>query len=274
MPVLHNDGVRLHYDSAGGGEPVMLVMGTGGSGRVWHLHQVPALVDAGFRVVTPTNRGIEPSDPCGHGFGIDDLVADLARLVEELGLGPCRFVGTSMGSYIVQELALARPELVEQAVLIATRGRLDRFRRALGRADRELYDSGVDLPPRYDAAVRAMQNLSPRSLDDEQSITDWLDVFEMSGHSGPGFRAQLEIDPRDRLPAYAAITAPCHVIAFADDLVTPPYLGREVAQAVPGATFEVLRNCGHYGYLEDPDAVNAAIIGFFRGTHTERFTDV
>ena len=97
MPVLVNDGVRVHYDRTGAGEPVILVMGTGGSGRVWHLHQVPALVDAGFTAITPTNRGVAPSDLCVSGFGIADLLADLVRLVEELALGPCRFVGTSRG---------------------------------------------------------------------------------------------------------------------------------------------------------------------------------
>jgi pimeloyl-ACP methyl ester carboxylesterase len=264
MPVLVHDGVRVHYDRTGDGEPVILVMGTGSSGRVWHLHQVPALVGAGFTAITPTNRGVAPSDLCDRGFGLGDLVGDLVRLVEELGLGPCRFVGTSMGSYVVQELALARPDLVRQAVLIATRGRLDAFRAAVGHADRELYDSGVTLPARYDAVVRALQNLSPRSLDDEQAIADWLDVFEMNGIGGPGYRAQLDLEPPDRLGAYARITAPCHVIAFADDLVTPPYLGREVARAIPGATFEVLPGCGHYGYLEDPAAVNKSIVEFFR----------
>ena len=81
------------------------------------------------------------------------------------------------GSYLVQELALTRPDLVRQAVLIATRGRLDAFRAALRHVDRELYDSHIALPPRYDAVMRALQNLSPRSLDDDRAIADWLDVL-------------------------------------------------------------------------------------------------
>ncbi|MCA1677269.1 MAG: alpha/beta hydrolase, partial [Actinobacteria bacterium] len=76
MPVVEVNGIRLSYQVAGSGELVVLVMGTGSPGRVWQLHQVPALVAAGYRVVTVDNRGIPPSDECASGMTIDDLVGD------------------------------------------------------------------------------------------------------------------------------------------------------------------------------------------------------
>src|SRR5688500_14302587 len=123
-------------------------MGAGATGRVWHLHQVPALVEAGYRVITFDNRGISPAEP---GFTVDDLVADTAGLIEHLGLGRCRLVGTSMGAQVVTELALARPDLVAQAVLMATRGRSDVMRAVMSLAEKELLDSGTVLPPRQEA---------------------------------------------------------------------------------------------------------------------------
>lgn len=266
MPLVSVNGINLNYDDSGGaGEPVVLVMGSGASGRAWHLHQVPALTDAGHRVITYDNRGIPPTDVCAEGFTVHDLVRDLAGLIEHLGLGACRLVGTSMGAYVVQELALARPELVRQAVLMATRGRVDAMRRALTAAEIELYDSGTTLPARFDAVVQAMRNLSPRSLSDDAAVSDWLDVLEATSGSGPGECVHMTLDPVPaRLDAYRAITVPCHVIAFQDDLVTPPGLGREVAEAIPGASFEEIPGCGHFGYLEDPDAVNKSVVEFFR----------
>jgi len=100
------NGIRMHYDSEGTGQPVLMVMGSGSRGRVWDLHQVPALTAAGYRVITFDNRGIPPTDECAEGFTVDDMVADTAALVEHLGIGPCLFVGTSMGAQIVQDLAL------------------------------------------------------------------------------------------------------------------------------------------------------------------------
>jgi pimeloyl-ACP methyl ester carboxylesterase len=265
MPVITVNDIRLSYDDIGQGDPVVMVMGTGGRGRAWHLHQVPALTAAGYRAITVDNRGIPPTDECAEGFTLQDMVGDLVGLVEYLGIAPCRFVGTSMGAYVVQELALARPDLVRQAALIATRGRSDAVRTALSLAEVDLHDSGAAVPVQYRAVVKAMQNLSPRTLDDEAKIKDWLEIFELAaGSSEAGLRAQLGLEPiPNRLPAYRGIQVPCQVIAFEDDLITPPLLGRELAETVPGAGFELIAGCGHYGYLEDPAAVNKCMLAFF-----------
>ncbi|MFE9045007.1 alpha/beta fold hydrolase [Streptomyces sp. NPDC012421] len=267
MPVAAVNGIRLHYSDIGSGDPVVMIMGTAGSGRIWHTHQVPALKAAGYRVITFDNRGIPPTDECAEGFGVGDLVADTAGLVEHLGLGPVRLVGTSMGSYVAQELLLARPELVRSAVLMASRGRSDALRAALARAELELHDSGARVPARYRATVQAMHSLSPHTLGDEQAAIDWLDLFELAhrnlGHA-PGVRAQMSLEPMpDRLAAYSAIRVPCHVLSFADDLLTPPHHGRELAETIPDATFQVIEKAGHYGYLECPEEVNESILEFF-----------
>ncbi|WP_020417515.1 alpha/beta fold hydrolase [Amycolatopsis sp. ATCC 39116] len=267
MPLADVNGMKINYDDLGSGDPVVLVMGTAANGRVWHLHQVPALVDAGYRAITFDNRGISPAEP---GFTIDDLVADTAGLIDHLGLGPCRLVGTSMGAQVVTELMLARPELVSQAVLMATRGRPDAMRAAMGAAEKELRDSEIALPAKYEAVTRAVQNLSPRTLNDDAAVADWLDIFEMSPTLWtPGLRAQLDLDiTESRLDAYRAIDVPCLVIGFADDLRLPAYLAREVADAIPSARYLEIADAGHYGYLERPDVVNDALVTFFAAGHS------
>jgi pimeloyl-ACP methyl ester carboxylesterase len=268
MPVVELNGIRLSYQVAGSGELVVLVMGTGSPGRVWQLHQVPALVAAGHRVATVDNRGISPSDECASGMTIDDLVGDTASLIEHLGNGPARVVGTSLGSCIVQELALARPDLVSQAVMMAAHGRTDPVHSALSSGERALYDAGIELPPKYYAAITALLNLSPRTLNAYSTVQEWLGVFEFSGSRiGPGVRAQLELDDfPDRLAAYSKIKVPSLVIGFADDLMTPPYLAREVADAIPEARYEEIKGCGHFGYLERPAEVNKLLVKFFSST--------
>ncbi len=265
MPVVELNGIQLSYQVAGSGELVVLVMGTGSPGRVWQLHQVPALVAAGYRVVTVDNRGIPPSDECAAGMTIDDLVGDITALIEHLGGGPARVIGTSLGAQVVQELALAHPDLVSQAVMMAAHGRPDPVQSMLSAGERALHDAGIELPPMYYAALTALQNLSPRTLNHAETVRDWLDLFEFSGSRiGAGVRAQLELaDFPDRLADYARITVPSLVIGFADDLMTPPYLSREVAEAIPGARYEEIEGCGHYGYLERPTEVNELILKFF-----------
>lgn len=264
MPVASVNGITLNYQVKGAGPLVVMVMGTGSPGRVWELHQVPALVAAGFRVCTFDNRGIAPSSESAEGMTIDDLVADTAALIEQLGDGPAHLVGTSMGARVAQELALARPDLVRKAVFLAGHGRLDQFQKTLSLGEHELDAKGIVLPPRYEAAVAAVMNLSPTTMADPVSARDWLDLFEFSGGAvSPGVRAQRKMDHDfDRVQAYRGIRVPCLSVGFADDRMIPPYLSKEVADAIPGAAYQEIADVGHFGYLERPDVVNRVVVDF------------
>jgi pimeloyl-ACP methyl ester carboxylesterase len=266
MPVVTLNGINLSYRVEGEGDLVVLVMGTGSPGRVWHAHQVPALRAAGFRVATFDNRGIPPTDECASGMVIGDLVGDTAALIESLG-GRAHVVGTSLGARVAQELALARPDLVAKAVMLAAAGRNDPVQTVMSRGERELHDQGITLPARYHAAVTAALNLSPATLRDPVRARDWLDVFEFTGSAvGKGVRAQMEMNEYEsRLDAYRAITVPCLVVGYADDRLLPVHLAREVADAIPGARYAEVADAGHYGFLEQPEAVNRLLVDFLTG---------
>ena len=164
----------------------------------------------------------------------------------------------------MQELLLARPELISQAVLMATRGRTDELSTTLSLAEIELLDAGVKLPWRYAAYVRLIQGFSARTLTDDQRVRDWLDVFELAPPDASLSREQLEVDMiPNRLGEYPRISTPCLVIGFSEDVIMPPQLSREVADRIPGCGYLEIPDCGHYGYLERPAAVNEAIVGFF-----------
>jgi pimeloyl-ACP methyl ester carboxylesterase len=267
MPsIMTRDSVRISYDDwAGTGPLAVLVMGTGSPGRVWHTHQVPALRTAGFRVVTLDNRGVGASDECAAGFTIDDMVGDVAALVEHLDAGPAAVIGTSLGARIVVELALARPELVTRAVALAAHARLDPVQRAFTAGEIALADEKIVPPLDYHAAVSAVQYLSPATLRDEHAAQDWLDLLAFRGAAiSPGHRAQLGVSLAltDRRAAYRDVTVPLLVVGFADDATIPPRLSREVADAVPGARYVEIPDAGHYGYLERPAEVNRVLLDF------------
>ncbi len=267
MAIATLNGIRLSYDVVGAGPLVLLIMGTGSPGRVWRTYQVPALVKAGFRVATVDNRGIAPSDECAGGMTIDDLVGDAAALIAHLG-GPAHVVGTSMGARVVQELALARPDLVTKAAMFGATGRPHPVAHTLNLGERAMHDNAVELPVHYAAAVKALLNLSPHTLEDPTRAQEWLDIFEFTSSSkpSPGVRAQIGMDrSRDRLAAYRGIRVPSLVVGFADDRMTPAVFGREVAAAIPGARYVEIEQCGHYGYLERPDEVNRVLIDFLSG---------
>lgn len=268
MPTATVNGISLNYQVKGAGPLVVLIMGTGSPGRVWDLHQVPALVKAGYRVCFFDNRGIAPSSESVHGITIDDLVADTAGLIELVRNGDekAAVVGTSMGARVAQELALRRPELVDKAVFLAGHARLDEFQKTLGEGERAMADAKTDLPPKYAAAITAAMNLSPTTLADPRQARDWLDLFEFSvGPTSAGVRAQLGMDENfDRAAAYGKIAVPCLSVGFEHDRMIPAYLSAELAKAIPDAHYVEIPDVGHYGYLERPEAVNEAVLDFLR----------
>ncbi|MGW4940312.1 alpha/beta fold hydrolase [Actinoplanes sp. NPDC004185] len=268
MPAIGVGDITLHYEESGRGAPVLLIPGSAARGRTWALHQVPALTAAGYRTITLDNRGVGGSGPVTSGLTVEQLVADAVAVIERVAGGPCRLIGTSMGAHVVQELLLVRPELVTQAVLMASRARPDVVSLAMKAADRAMTGSGVTLPPEYDAVNRALQNLSPRTLEDPESAQDWLDILEVTptDWADPGLRAHVGVTlDTDRRAAYQGIRVPTLVVSFGDDLIAPPARGRELADAIPQARYARIADAGHYGYLEQPAAVNDAILGFFAG---------
>jgi pimeloyl-ACP methyl ester carboxylesterase len=264
MPFAAVNGIKLHYDDYGGGAPVILIAGSGAPGRIWKTYQVPALIGAGYRVITVDNRGIPPSDQPA-GCTIDDMQADIVALIDYLQIRPCRAVGVSLGAIIVQELLARHAGLLHQAVLMGTRGRTDALGAALATAEVELLSGSTVIPARYDAVMRALYSLSPRTLNDETQIRDWLDIFAISSADLAPARAHVGLDMiDDRLEAYRSITTPCLIMAFEHDLLTRPALCREVANHIRGSSYLEIPDCGHLGYLEDPSRVNSSILEFFR----------
>src|SRR5262245_49963647 len=107
------NGVRLRYVEAGprDGPPVMLLHGFPEGWAGWR-HQIPALVDAGFRVVAPDQRGYNLSaKPAGvAAYDLDLLAGDVLALAEHLDLGPLRVVGHDWGASVAWWTASTQPQ--------------------------------------------------------------------------------------------------------------------------------------------------------------------
>ncbi|WP_103332266.1 alpha/beta fold hydrolase [Pseudotabrizicola formosa] len=90
--------VKLHVETAGpeNGRPVILIHGWPLSGKAWE-HQVPALVEEGFRVITYDRRGFGQSEKPESGYDYDNLAKDLSDLIEAHDLKDVTLVGFSMG---------------------------------------------------------------------------------------------------------------------------------------------------------------------------------
>jgi pimeloyl-ACP methyl ester carboxylesterase len=263
MPFVSTNGIRLSYERAGRGEPVLLIMGQAAGGNVWTMYQAPALIRAGYEVITFNNRGMPPTDAPPGNYSLADLVADTTGLIEALSIGPCKVVGTSLGALVATEVANSRPGLVTCCVLMAMRSRADAFRRALSAGEIARSKSGVRVPPAHEAPISVLQMFSPATLNDDKAIPMWLEIYEIIAARRESANGQEAIDvTSDRRDTLRTVPVPCRVIAFSDDLTSPPHLCAEVAEAIPDCDYVQIDSCGHLGYLERPDEVNSAIIEF------------
>lgn len=126
MGTVEVDGQLFEYEIVGEGFPVVAVQNVQAPLRMWPTPgETAALNEAGFSLVAYRHLGTTDT--------IVGIAADVGRLLDHLGLGSVCLWGYSQGAMTAQELALARPDIVSSAVMMATRARLsayDRFRYA------------------------------------------------------------------------------------------------------------------------------------------------
>ena len=112
------NGIDLHVTEAGAGEPVLLLHGITVD-ATFEFHELTQLA-RDHRVIAPDLRGHGRSTrPVA--FTLDDHVRDMTALLDALGVQRAALVGTSMGSYIAQALALAVPDRVSRLVLVVAK---------------------------------------------------------------------------------------------------------------------------------------------------------
>jgi len=115
--------VEIYYEDHGAGQPVVLIHGYPLSGRAWN-RQVPALLDAGYRVITYDRRGFgkssQPASGYDYDYDYDTFAADLNALLEHLDLRGAVLVGYSMGTgEVVRYLSRYGSARVAEGVLVA-----------------------------------------------------------------------------------------------------------------------------------------------------------
>ncbi|WP_137287069.1 alpha/beta fold hydrolase [Halorussus salinisoli] len=113
--------LRLHYVAAGDEDDPLVIL-LHGFPEFWYSwrEQIPALADAGYRVVAPDMRGYNRSEkPHGvESYRMDELVGDVTGLIEHFGREQAHVVGHDWGGVIAWEVGIRHPELVERLAVL------------------------------------------------------------------------------------------------------------------------------------------------------------
>ena len=184
------------------------------------------------------------------------LAADVMHLVRTLGLAPVHLLGTSMGGFVAQEVALAAPELCRSLILCHTGCRMSIPDDVLAARLRALREQPM---PAYGALV-ASQALAPQA---PVALREWL-VDLVARNDGEAY-TQVLVEGLSRFDAserVSQIRLPTLVLVGELDRVIPPEEGRELAGRIPGARLMSVAGTGHLSYAERPDAFNQAVLEF------------
>ena len=119
VDVENTTDIDLYYEDHGNGQPVVLIDGFPLDGHAWEK-QIPALLAAGYRVITYDRRGFGRSGHATIGYDYDTFAADLNTLLEVLDVTDVVLAGFSMGTGEVgRYLGTYGPARVDKAVFIA-----------------------------------------------------------------------------------------------------------------------------------------------------------
>jgi pimeloyl-ACP methyl ester carboxylesterase len=223
--------------------PLVLVPGLLCDRELW-APQVAALADVAAARVPDTTR---------H----DGFAAMAAALLAEAPPGPFALAGLSMGGYVALEVMRQAPERVRSLALLDTNAHDDPPEKRRARMELVTLAERGRFPGVTDALLPLL--VHPDRLGDRDLVAT---IKRMAKAVGPQAFVRQEraiMDRVDSRPHLAAIGCPTLVLCGREDRLTPLESHVEMADAIPGATLEVVDHCGHLSTLERPAVVNAAL---------------
>lgn len=266
MPTASLPGVRLHYDLAGSGPPVLFIMGLAIPGSGWGP-QVEGLRHA-YSVCTFDNRGCGRSEVPRGPYTTGQMADDALALMDHLRWDAAHVVGISMGGMIAQKLALRAPRRVRSLALFATHGggRGGLPRPGTVRRFMAAHFARNDLQ-RVDALNRIL--FTPDFI---AANRDELRAGMLKGLGGHrmgtrAFSAQAAATFTHRTgPALAQLDGLRTLIATGlEDGAVDPRNTRRLSRWMPWADVWELAGVGHGMNVQASDIVNERLDGLFRG---------
>lgn len=243
MPFVGHNGARIHWNSLGTGEPVVLLMGLGCSSAMW-FRVAPQLAKR-RRVILIDNRGSGQTH-VAHDLvhRVSRMAADVAAVLDAAGEASAHVVGFSMGGMIAQQFALDFPRRLRSLVLLGTHSGGPWVTQAEPQVRQLLFDKA-----RMSAedSLHAMRPYTyARGTPDELVDEDAL-VRLANQPSARDYQAQLyaligwSVDQDLK-----QIDCPTLVMHGLQDRLIPPENGRRTAQRIPGARLVELPDASHW----------------------------
>ncbi len=262
MPKILANGINIHYEIHGTGDPVVLIGGLGADTFLW-FRQTPELSKA-FQVIVFDNRGAGESDKPEEPYSIKMFADDTAGLLKALGIKRANIIGASLGGLIAEEFALSYPEMVNKLVLVSASfggpNSVPTPKETLVEMMNRTGNPETDIRNGFKLFTSAEWQQAHPELVNEYVM--WrvahpqpVPAYQRQAMATPGFNAE------DRVAQIAAPT----LIAHGDhDRVVPVENARMLAAKIKNSNLMIFPGGGHAFTIEMADQFNAAVEQFLK----------
>jgi len=251
----------------GAGMPVLLVHGFPLDHTMWNP-QIEALAEQ-WRVIAPDLRGfgqsslgsVEPE----RGMTMEQYAEDLAKLLDALAVEkPIVLVGFSMGGYIAWQFMRKYAHRVRALVVCDSKAVPDTEEARAGRL--KMAENVGEWGAARVAEMMGPRLLAARTLETRPEVAAAVrQVIERTSVAAIAAAQRGMASRPDVTSLFPTIQVPTLVMVGAEDAISPPDEMRLIADVVPGAQFVKIAAAGHMTTLENPLAVNEALLRFLEG---------
>ena len=265
---IDSNGVALDVQVEGSGRPVVLVHGWPDTKRVW-AKQVPALVHAGFQVISYDQRGYGASDKPEEvsAYSIRSLATDLVAILDHLGIEKAHLVGHDWGAVVVWAVAMFAPDRVDHLVPMSVGHPGGLAKRGFDQLEKSWYMLLFQFEPVAEQWL---------TRDDGARLRDWachpdaeavFAEYVGNGSLTPGLNYYRANAPAASLVgpllALTTIQAPTMGIWSSDDFALLEAQMTASAEFCANAwRYERIDGNGHWVQWEAPDRVNGLLLDF------------
>lgn len=263
MPDVQANGITIHYEERGSGDPLILIMGLGADGPVWEEHAKE--YEKHFRCILVDNRGAGGTDKPDGPYTTKMMADDTAGLMDSLGIERAHVNGISMGGAIGQELAINYPDKVRSLVLVSTWAKCNEYativfdhfakmrRVAPPNEFMELLQLWIFAPPFYEANLDALRQGQQDAVENPNPMPQHAFEAQCAACTGHDTTGRL-----DRIQAPTLIT-------IADqDIFTPPAFSDYLHEHIAGSEILRLEGAGHAHHWEDLARFNGETTAFMK----------
>lgn len=261
MPTATVNGIEIHYEISGSGQPLVLIAGLAGDLHAWD-YQIAAY-ERRCQCVRIDNRGAGSSDKPPGPYSTKLFADDAIALLDHLGIERAHFSGQSMGGAIVQQLAVHWPERVLSASIHCSWARCGRYLH-------DLFGSWSAIRQHcmledYNRHVLTWI-LTPRFFEEQASALEQIrDRMNNPAVAQPweAFNAQAQAcAEHDLFDKLSTVTAPVLITVGRQDIFTPVSLSEAMYDRIPGAELRVIGDAGHCLFWERADKFNHVTLDF------------